>query len=61
MNGKETLEQKNDMIVFLDDVEEFVGFDGKPIGPFDKGQIVNLAKEVANILIEGGRAEKLEK
>jgi len=60
LNGKDTL-KKNDLIVFLDDVEEFVGFDGKPVGPFDKGQIANISKDIAKILVEGKRAKKMEK
>jgi DNA replication initiation complex subunit (GINS family) len=56
LNGSKE-EQKNDLIVFKDSVEEFVGLDGEKMGPFEKGQIANLPKEIAKILIEGNRAE----
>ena len=55
LNGEEQ-EQKNEMIVFKDFVEEFVGLEGEKVGPFDKGQIANLPKEIAKILIEGNKA-----
>lgn len=61
LNGNEVLDKKNDLIVFLDDVQEFVGFDGKAVGPFEKGQIVHISKEIAKILIEEKRAKKMEK
>jgi DNA replication initiation complex subunit (GINS family) len=56
LNGSEA-EQKNELIVFKDFVEEFVGMDGEKMGPFDKGQIANLPKEISKILIEGNKAE----
>jgi len=61
LNGQESIDQKNEMIVFLEDVTEFVGFDGGSVGPFTKGQIANLPKEITNILIEGTKAEIFEK
>lgn len=55
--GGHTEEQKNEMIVFNDFVEEFVGIDGEKMGPFEKGQIVNIPKEIAKILIDSKKAE----
>ncbi|MDO8623268.1 MAG: hypothetical protein Q7R52_03395 [archaeon] len=58
LNGKKEEEDaKNDLISFKEDVEEFVGFDGEKVGPFEKGQIANLPKEIAKILIGDGKAE----
>ncbi|RLG11417.1 hypothetical protein DRN69_07750 [Candidatus Pacearchaeota archaeon] len=59
LNG-EIEEQKNELIIFKEDVEEFVGLDGERMGGFEKGQIVNIPKEIAKILIEDGKAEKVE-
>ncbi len=56
LNGQEE-EQKNELIVFKENVEEFVGLDGEKMGPYDKGQIANLPKEIAKILIEGNKAD----
>jgi len=53
--GKE--EQRNELIVFKESVEEFVGLDGEKMGPYDKGQIANISKEIAKILVDGGKAE----
>lgn len=55
LNGKE--EQKNDLVVFREDVEEFIDLNGEKMGPFEKGQIANIPKEIAKILIEGQKAE----
>ena len=60
LNGKKQETQKNELIVFIKDVEEFVDLDGEKMGGFDKGQIANISKEIAKILIEGGQAELIE-
>ena len=59
MNGKEKL-QNHEMILFQEDVEEFMGLNGEKMGGFKKGQIANIPKEIAKILIESGKAEKVE-
>jgi DNA replication initiation complex subunit (GINS family) len=53
--------QKNELIVFNENVEEFVDLAGEKIGPFEKGQIVNIPKEIANILVGDGKVEVVEK
>jgi len=57
-NGKEEL--KNDLIVFNEAVEEFLGLEGEKMGPFEKGQVANLPKNIAKILIDDGKAELIE-
>ncbi len=52
--------KKNKMIVFIDDTDEFLDLDGNSIGPFKKGDIVNIAEEIANILIVDKKAEDVE-
>jgi DNA replication initiation complex subunit (GINS family) len=61
LNGKKEEEKKNILLVFKKDVEEFLDLDGEKIGPFEKGQIANLSSEIANILIDDGKAEVVEK
>lgn len=61
LNGGNTLEEKNDLITFKEYVEEFVDLSGMKTGPFEKGDVANLPKEIAKILIEDGRAEILDK
>lgn len=57
LQGREEKARKNDLIVFSENVEEFVGLNGKTMGPYDKGQIANIPKKIAQILIEGAKAE----
>ena len=60
LNGKKE-EKKNILLVFKKDVEEFLDLDGEKIGSFEKGQLANLSSEIANILIDDGKAEIIEK
>ncbi len=53
-------ENSNLLIMFLEDVDEFLDFEGNKIGPFTKGEISNLSKETAEILIESNKAEIVE-
>jgi hypothetical protein len=54
-NGKS--KQKAELIIFKEDVGEFINLNGEKIGGFEKGQTVNIPKEIAKILIEDGKAE----
>ncbi len=44
------------MIIFNENVEEFVDMGGKSIGPFGKGDLVNLDSRVCDVLVGGGKA-----
>ena len=57
INGKKIKEQNNELIIFLYSVDEFVGIDGGKMGPFEKGDIANVPKEIAKILIDDGKCE----
>ena len=59
-NGK-VEEFQNDLVVFLEDVEEFMGFDGTKMGRFEKGQVANIPKDIAKILIDDKKCEIVEK
>lgn len=48
--------KKNRMIIFNQDVEQFVDMLGAPVGPFASGELANLENEVAEILVTGGKA-----
>ncbi len=60
LGGEQKEEQKNDMILFREDVEEFVGLGGEKMGPYEKGEISNISKEIAKILIDDGKAQMFE-
>lgn len=57
LNGEKASEKKNNMICFAEDVGEFVGLEGETFGPYEKGQMANLPKEIAKILVDGKKAE----
>jgi len=59
LNGEKD-EKKNELIVFKENVEEFMGLNGEKMGPFEKGQIANLPREIVKILVESGKADKVE-
>ena len=48
------------MLVFKEDVPEFLGVDLRKYGPFKKGDIAKIPEENAKILIESGKAEVME-
>ena len=61
LNGNEPQETpKHDLVVFKENIEEFVGLEGERMGPYDKGQIANLPKEIIKILVDDGKAELIE-
>jgi DNA replication initiation complex subunit (GINS family) len=56
LNGKKET-KKNELVVFKEDISEFVDLNGEKMGPFEKGQIVNIPKEIAKIFIDDGKAD----
>ena len=60
-NGESVSEDERtlSLVLFIEDMEEFVGIDERSFGPFKKGDIVNLPKKLADILIESNRAEAI--
>jgi DNA replication initiation complex subunit (GINS family) len=57
LNGGVQEDHKNELLVFKEHVEEFLGLDGEKMGSYEKGQIANLPIEIAKILIDSGKAE----
>jgi DNA replication factor GINS len=52
--------EKVKLIIFREDVPEFVGSDEKTYGPFKKGDIAKLPEEEMKVLVEQGLAEEFE-
>jgi len=50
-------EQKNSLVVFLEELSEFTEPSGETLGPYELGQLANISKSVASILVEEGKAE----
>ncbi len=59
--GKAEPVKSNDLVVFLEDVEEFLNLDGDKMGPYKKGDIANLPREIAKILSEGNKAQLIDR
>ena len=55
VNSDIKIEKK--LVLFLESIEEFVGLNGEAFGPFNKGDISNISKQVADILIEDKKVE----
>lgn len=60
MNNVENHDKKYRLVRFLDLVPEFLNAKGEEIGPFKKGEIANLEKEIVEILEKDKRVEVLE-
>lgn len=48
------------MIIFHQDIEQFVDLSGKVVGPFRAGELAHLDKEVADILVSSGKARTID-
>jgi len=60
MEGSSKDEEKHRLVRFLEDVPEFLGFEGEAVGPFEKGEMANLEKELIEILEKDKRVEVIE-
>ena len=60
MSGTAKDERKHQLVRFLENVPEFLDFEGKEVGPFDKGEVANLENEIVEILANDKRVEILE-
>lgn len=58
LNGveKEKELESSKMIIFSENVEEFIDLSGNAIGPFSKGELANIEKSVADIFVSNGKA-----
>ena len=60
LTGSKKQEINNCMVVFKQDVEEFLGLDGTSLGPFKKGDLANLPREITKILESGDKIEYVD-
>lgn len=56
----EKLENNFLLVRFLDSVPVFLNVEGEEVGPFEKGEVANLDKEIAEILEKDKKVEILE-
>ena len=57
LNSRKDEEEKNKMIIFNENVGEFVDMNGNIIGPFSKGELANLDISVCKILVNEKKAK----
>jgi len=60
LSGETSKNSENELVLFLEDVKEFIGLDSNKMGPYDKGQIANLPKNIVKILIDDKKCELVE-
>ena len=60
MNGSSKNEMKNRLVRFLEEVSEFLDFEGNEVGPFEKGEVANLGGDIVEILEKDKRVEVIE-
>ena len=60
MNGAQKDELKHKLVRFLEEVPEFLDFEGGGVGPFEKGEIANLENEIVEILEKDKRVEVID-
>lgn len=56
LSGKQGKKDENKMVIFKQDVDQFMDHEGAFIGPFKSGQLVNLNVDIASILVQGEKA-----
>ena len=59
--GKGETSKNNDLILFIEDVEEFLDMNGEKMGPYARGDIANIPREIAKVLSDGGKAQIVDK
>lgn len=60
MIGAQKDTRKHRLVRFLEAVPEFLSFDGNDTGPFEKGEVANLEKEIVEILETDKKIEIIE-
>ncbi|MDO8460374.1 MAG: hypothetical protein Q7S74_04650 [Nanoarchaeota archaeon] len=60
LNGKKEKENPNKMILFIQNVEQFIDHTGSALGPFKSGEMANISLDVASILVSGGKASFID-
>ncbi len=56
LNGKKENEEKIS-VLFKEDIGEFMDLNGEMLGPFKKGDKIELQKDIVKILVEDGKAD----
>ena len=54
------VESKFRLVKFVEEVDEFLDLEGESLGPFVRGEVANLDKEIVEILVQDKKVEVLE-
>jgi DNA replication initiation complex subunit (GINS family) len=60
IRGKKSEKDINKMIIFTQDIEQFVDMNGKILGPFNSGQLANLDSGVVELFVSAGKARYVD-
>ncbi len=61
LHGEKTVEkEKQAIVIFNQNIEQFVDMGGNLIGPFNAGELAHLATEVCSILVSSGKANYVD-
>lgn len=60
LRGEEKEDLKNQLIRFTQDTPGFLDLDSNHLGPFKKGDVANLPREIVTVLIESDQADIIE-
>jgi hypothetical protein len=50
----------NRLVMFNQEVEQFVDMNGNLLGPFAAGELANMDNSISNILVTGGKASYVD-
>ncbi len=59
-NSRDDVGSLNTMVVFLEDVDNFMSMEGKEMGPYGKGDVANLPNDICEILIGDKKVKKVD-
>ncbi len=60
MNDKREIKDENKMIIFKQEVDQFINHDGSQIGPYKQGELVNMNHQVASLFVNDGKASFID-
>ncbi|MDO8508984.1 MAG: hypothetical protein Q7S27_04845 [Nanoarchaeota archaeon] len=60
MNGRQDSKLEFKMIIFNENIDSFADMEGNLIGPFIKGDLVNLDSKVCDVLVSGKKASYVD-
>lgn len=60
INNKNEVKNINKMVIFKQEVDQFINHDGSQIGPYKQGELVNMNSQVASLFVDDGKAAYID-